>query len=620
MRITQQTASFSFPVFSRKILALGLVSAGLLIQGCNHLPNTGKVIQTEKAVTTAELVSSSPRLQSSAKTVIHQQDASPKITAARLDKSEIVKEHHPIIWDAMRNRFHLAEKNMGKYDKYIEFYQKRQKHFEASAQRSELYLYYIKSQVEARNMPMEIALLPLVESGFKANARSHKAAVGLWQFIPSTGKMYGLQQNWWFDGRRDVIKSTKAALDFLEHLYQKNNQDWLLALASYNAGYGAVLRAQKKYRKKHPNTPEATHLSFWQLQPYLPRETSHYAPKLLAAAHLIQYSKSYQLSLHPVANEPSFEVVKLNKQISLPAVASALKMDSRLLQQLNPGYLRQATPPKDDHFLLLPDEQLSTFQKQYQKDASRFTVAWQRHKIRPGDVLGKIAQKYGTSVRSIKRLNRLSSNRIRIGQTLLIPIADTSGQSIQLAEAADTPKAQKTSGRSHDSFSTYRVKNGDSLWKIARANNVSIQDLKRWNKLSGNATLRPRQILKIAAGINKVALSSNQVNYGQIKKTYQVKSGDNLSLIAMRNGVSVSQIRKWNQLAAKSLIRPGKKLIIWQGPETSKHREYRVKNGDNLWVIAKQHKVSTQKLAKYNSLSLKSLLKPGQVIKIPYQI
>lgn len=554
-----------FP-FPRTLLLSSLISGILLSQGCSSL-SSGTNQTAERSPQGEHKLSSLPQTDDKSADLVKEtlQNSSPKITPKIDTKQEIVQEHYDVVWPEIRSQFHLAQKNMGKYNKFIEFYKKRKKHLETSFQRAEPYLFYIKNKIDQKNMPMELTLLPLVESGFIPTAVSHKRAAGLWQFIPTTGKMYGLDQNWWFDGRADIIKSTDAALSFLEDLHELNDGDWLLALASYNAGYGAVLKAQKRYRKKHPKTAEDTSLTFWQLQPYLPRETARYVPKLLATAHLVHHAKTYNINLHPVNNNPYFDSLILQKQVALPAIAKALKIPNSKLQALNPGYLRSATPPASTdgrYHLLLPTEYTAKFKKLFAQNPEQFTVRWQRYKVKQGDVLGKIALNFKTQVNAIKVLNRLKSSRIRVNQTLLIPIADQ-----RITQNNRTAQRQKAKNMVASSESSQNF--------VVRSEKSKL-----------------------------------------IKKHYLIQKGDVLSLIAKQFDVSVQQLKKWNALKTNQ-IRAGKKLVIWQTPKALKHKNYKVKTGDNLWLIAKNHRVSTKTLANYNALSLKSTLQPGQVLKIP---
>lgn len=618
------------PRSKHKLIYASILSSVLLMQGCTQLPESKDDQNAFEQLPTKNLSESSEQIALTSKAPI----ANVKITEKNISSKEIIKEHYPVIWPEIQGQFHLATHHMGQYDSFIEFYQQRNKHLVASFNRSEPYLFYIKNEVAKRKMPMELALLPLVESGFAPKARSNKKAVGLWQFIPSTGKMYGLQQDWWFDGRSDIVKSTDAALTFLQDLHKQNNGDWLLALASYNAGYGAVLKARKRFFKKHPEIPETSTLDYWQLRPYLPKETANYVPKLLAVAHMVQYAQEYELDLHPVNNEPHFGVYPIDKQISLPEVALALNLPVEALYQLNPGYLRAATPPSEGFHILLPENKLTEFDTLFQTQPERFVVNWQRHKIKSGDVLGSIAKRYGTSIKAIKSLNNLSSNRIRINQTLLIPIAVANSSSNNnhqtadkgttvtaiLAENSTTVKHPQTTFATAQSVIDYKVKAGDSLWKIAQQHNISLEQLLQTNQLQAKTTLKLNQTLKIV--IDRSQNTPKDSIQKQAKQTprlveHKVAKGEVLSIIAENYGVSLSQLKQWNALSS-SVIKPGQTLKLWLRANTPKHKEYLVKHGDNLWVIAKSHQINLQKLAQYNSINAKIPLKPGQVLKIPY--
>ncbi|BBP45745.1 lytic transglycosylase [Thiosulfatimonas sediminis] len=539
---------------------------------------------------------------------------------------EVTKpEPHTNLWATFSGSFDLVYANEGHFEHSVSYYKKRQKHLIEVSKRAKPYLYYIVEEVKARNMPLEIALLPMVESGFKAHAKSHAQALGLWQFMPATGKSLGLENNWWYDGRRDVVKSTEAALTYLQRHYD-NTQDWLLALASYNAGYGNVLKAIKRYQAQNAKTE--TMPSFWQISPYLPRETQNYVPALLSIAYLIEHNTKYDIAIEPIANQPFFDVIELNHQISLSAVAANTKISADLLAKLNPAYVRQATPPQGPHHILLPIEKQSLFNQAYRQNAQSFEVHWQRHRIQNGDYLGKIASHYGTSVNAIKKLNRMNSNFLRVGQTLLIPIVSDNSSLIATnksnplktlqpsASAPAAPMPVKSEAQKHNKPSSspsiqekiiYQVKSGDTLSEIAQQNGVEIQQLREWNRLAKNAPLHIGQTIVM----DKAAMQNQQL-------IHQVKSGETLSEIALAHGIEVKQIMAWNQLSSAKNIRPHQELRIWLGPKMSKHQQYIVRNGDNLWAIAKEFELSVEGLAQYNQMTLKTLLQPGQVIKIPF--
>lgn len=508
------------------------------------------------------------------------------------------------VWQAFNNQFRLANRDFGKYDKYIEFYKKRKPYLETVSRRAQPYLHYIYEEVQKRQIPFEIALLPIIESSFKASARSSQRAVGLWQFIPSTAELYDLDRSWWYDGRKDITKSTQAALNYLEKLQRLNNGDWLLALASYNAGLGNVYKAQRKFRKANKQIKDIAEYqpNFWQIQKYLPKETQAYVPKLFAVAYLVDNAKRFNIKLAPVANQQFFTKIKLDKQVALNQVASLSGTSKELLKTLNPGYHQMATPPTGPHDLLLPTDKAEQFRQQLNSNQDIYAIQWHKYKIRSGDSLGIIAQKHKTSLNIIKALNGMKNSKIRAGKTLLIPIpADKTGLvETQFANTKQLAQSKQKNQPKH----WHTVKTGDSLWKLARYYNVSTATICQWNNISIKSPLRSGQ---------KIAIHSHK--YGT-KITHKLKNGENLWLVAKRYKVTTQDIAGWNQISTKKVLQPGMNLTIWTPKKINQHI---VKNGDNLWLIAKNNQLSAQQLAKFNKLSLQKPLQPGQVILIPYE-
>jgi membrane-bound lytic murein transglycosylase D len=292
----------------------------------------------------------------------------------------------------MRSGFQLDGQNHRFVRPYIDWYAKHQAYLDRVAERARPFLYDIVQEIEARGMPMEIALLPIVESAFQPFAYSPGRAAGIWQFIPATGKHYGLKQNWWYDGRRDVPKATTAALDYLERLAKRFDGDWLLALASYNSGEGRVARAVKKNKKKGKPT------DFWSLD--LPKETEGYVPKLLAISAIVQNRKAHGITLTSIPDEPYLEQVDIGSQIDLALAAELAELPIETMYQLNPAYNRWATDPKGPHRLLLPIHKADAFREALTKVDKKNRVRWERHRIREGETLGHIARKFQTSCSS----------------------------------------------------------------------------------------------------------------------------------------------------------------------------------------------------------------------------
>ncbi|MDJ0738460.1 MAG: transglycosylase SLT domain-containing protein [Gammaproteobacteria bacterium] len=341
--------------------------------------------------------------------------------------------------------------------------------------RAEPYLYHIVDAVESAGIPGELALLPAIESGFRPHAYSPDGAVGLWQFMPATGRMMGLKQDWWFESRRTVRASTAAAIAYLKRLNARFDGDWLHTLAAYNAGSAKVGRAIRRAGKRREPT------DFWSLD--LPGETDRYVPRLLALARVLGDPERHGLSLPEIADAPYFAVARTAGQIDLNVAAGAAGMPVEDLLGLNAGHRRWATPPDGPHELLLPADKVAEFERAVTALTTEQRLRWQRHTIRPGDSLNRIARDYAVTVDAIRRTNGLRGSRIRAGETLLIPLSDA----VTLASASSNRQARQRL--------RYRVRKGDSLYAIARRFQVSIKDLKRWNRVG--RYIRPGERLTV---------------------------------------------------------------------------------------------------------------------------
>lgn len=444
------------------------------------------------------------------------------------------------LWNELTDHFFIEPAHLTHFEDYLNYYQKSPSYFKRVSSRAKPYLHFILSEVKRRQMPYEIALLPIVESGYYPYARSYVDAAGLWQFMPATGYMYGLHKNWWYDGRQDVEKSTLAALDYLQALYKQNNYDWLLALAAYNSGYGNILKAKKRYLKKHPNGLA----SFWNIRDYLPKETQHYVPQLLAISYLIRHRSQVGIELEPIPNKPYFAKVPLSNQISLTKVAQALDTQVDTLKTLNPGYLRLATPPSrsKNYALLLPIDKITTFNQAYQKSPQDFAVNWVQHKIKSGESLSVIAYRYHTSSKEIKRLNGMKTSFLRAGKTLLIPLP----KSHTLAEQP-LKKSQRYQGQQH----IHKVQSGESLWTIARYYNTTPRKLCEWNRISIRKPIRKGQ---------KLVIRSDR--YGK-ELSHTLKNGESLWVVAQKYRVTTKELCNWNGIKRSDILQPGTKITVW---------------------------------------------------------
>ena len=385
----------------------------------------------------------------------------------------------PDLWQRLRITFRLAnlEQDQRRLHYYEKWYAARPAYFTRLTERARWFLPYVLEQVEKRGMPGEIALLPAIESAFRPDAVSRSRAVGLWQFIAATGRHYGLRQDWWMDARRDVVQSTRAALDYLEFLVGEFNGDWELALASYNAGEGTV-RRQMRHNLKH-NRP-ANYLSLT-----LRRETTNYVPKLLAVRNIIKHPERYGITLKPLPDRPTLAVVDARSQTDLAVAASLIHLDAAQLRYFNQGYKRGVTPPNGPHSVVVPVEYAAAMDAALARIGAENRLRWTRHPVKKGEYLGRIARQYGVSVDSIMRTNQLTSTRIHPQQELRIPLSTDYQQ-----YAAATPEIRQ--GRK-----IHKVRRGDSLWRISRRYGVPITALTRWNQISETTLLHPGQSLVV---------------------------------------------------------------------------------------------------------------------------
>ena len=437
------------------------------------------------------------------------------------------------LWMHIANNYSFANGDYPQIQAHIDWLARNQSYMDRITERGERYVYFILEQIKERNLPYELALLPAVESAYEPMAYSHSHAAGLWQFIPSTGKQYGLKRDWWVDQRRDIIASTEAALDYLQYLNNQFNGDWLLALAAYNCGEGNVRRAIAKNRRAGKPT------DFWSLK--LPRETRGYVPRLLALAKVIQKPAHFNLQLPQSPVQPAFEVVELPAQISLVKAAEIANVELNTIEYFNPAYKRLVTHPQGPHRLLLPTGHGEDFQQQL---ASLPMETWKpesQYQVKRGDSLYTIAKRHHLDVASLREYNHLSSNTLQIGQRLQIP---GSGVAVTMPGYS----------------TTYTVASGDSLWHIAKKHNVSVTDIKDWNNLV-SSRIKAGQQLTIASG--NLASNSSKDSRAVKKLTYKVRSGDSLSRIASKFYLSISQIVEWNKINRQAFLQPGQRLTLF---------------------------------------------------------
>ena len=463
------------------------------------------------------------------------------------------------LWQRMRDGFRLSHATDRKrvMDE-LKWYVNHPEYVERVTKRAAPHLHYIIEELEKRGLPLEFALLPIVESAYDPFAYSHSRAAGLWQFIPGTARVYGLKIDWWYDGRRDVRASTKAAIDYLEYLHNMLGEDWLLALAAYNAGQGNVLSSIRA--SKLP----ADEVNFWSLKVF--RETYTYVPRLLAISELINHPDRYHMTLPDVANKPYWEVVETMGQLDLNKAAELADVSSKEIYILNAGFNQWATHPDGPHELIIPVGKVDVFRERVSELPPTERLAWQRHKVSYGESLGAIANRYRTTVDTIRSANDIRGNLIRAGESLMIPAASPDADYAMSLSSRLATKQQTLETHYGSEPITYIVKPGDSFWEIAHKFDVGMRELAKWNGMGTTGLLHPGTELKIFKKTNNtnntqpVGLRANQVR----KLSYRVRKGESLSLIASKFNISVQSIKSWNDaLNVEKYIHPGDRLTLY---------------------------------------------------------
>lgn len=464
------------------------------------------------------------------------------------------------LWSVLREGFRLQGHDHARIKADLAWYQRHPAYLDRVVERATPYLYLIVEEIRQRDMPMEIALLPVVESAFQPFAYSHGRAAGLWQFVPGTGRRFGLRQTWWYDGRRDVAEATRAALDYLQYLHRHFDGDWLHALAAYNSGEGTVARAIRRNKRRGKPT------DYWSLD--LPRETEGYVPKLLAISRLVANPPAYGVILESIPDRPYLASVDVGSQIDLDLAAELAEISLEEIYLYNPGFNRWATDPKGPHRLLIPVEKAEQFRHNLAQYPDKERIAWKRHRVRQGEVLGALAERYATTVSLIRKVNRIRGNTIRAGQTLIIPVARKSLERYSLSAAQRLKRAQN---RQRGGYKLeYHVREGDTLWEIARKYGVGVMQLAKWNGMAPRDPLRPGRKLVIWTRDESKVSSINPAQFVHpfSRNTtrrigYTVRHGDSLARISQRFRVSIHSLKRWNKLDDGKYLQPGQRLTLY---------------------------------------------------------
>jgi len=464
------------------------------------------------------------------------------ITASRPDKKSkrsgsAQKGAQDDVWQVIKKELAFAHDIPDRrISEHLDWLNGNQAYFDNTLNRANLYLPYVVDKVISAGLPAEVALLPFVESAYNPMAISPSGAAGLWQFIPATGELFGLERNAWFEGRHDLVESTDAAIRYIQILNEQFSGDWLLTFAAYNSGPGTVQRAIEANQRKGLGT------DFWSLD--LSDQTRAYVPRLVALSKVITNPEDYGINRMHIPAKPSFEVVDLNTAVDLTQAARIMGMPAEDIQKLNPGYTRSVIPASGPSRILLPIDKKDDFLSQLSTLPNTSLAPKQQYVVKQGDTLAAIARRNGSSVKELSVLNGLAANSVlRIGQVLRLP-----GASPAPVSAPKPPAALASS---------YTVKPGDSIWSIAHAHNLSTRDLLAWNGLTPNSVIRPGQTLKFET---HATTSADR----QTVSNYEVKHGDSLYNIARQFRVQVKDLLAWNDLSSRATIKPGQQLKIYR--------------------------------------------------------
>jgi len=463
------------------------------------------------------------------------------------------------VWERIRDGLRWADASKDpRIDAQLRWYASNQEYLDRVVTRAQPYFRFIVDELERRDMPLELALLPIVESAYDPFAYSHGRAAGLWQFIPGTGRRYSLKLNWWYDGRRDVHESTRAALDYLQDLHDEFGGDWLLALAAYNSGEGRVHRAVRANAKAGKPT------DFWHLR--LPKETAAYVPKMMALKRLVTDPDAYGVALTPVTDAPYLARLEVPGQIDLAVAAGLAGISMREFYLLNPGYNRWASDPDGPHAVVVPHDAQAVFSDRLAKLPREEMVRWTRHTVAPGETLYSIAQKDRVSVEMLQMLNRIEGTAISVGQQLLVPTSALP-MSTYAGEFASALTGRLPDQPLVDQRITYGVAPGDDVWRVARDHGVSAAQIARWNGIGPNDPLAPGS--ELVVWLAEATADGNTVQpvvYEPLATTrtinYVVRRGDTLAVIAKRFGVTTGQLSDWNKVPKNKKLRRGQRLKV----------------------------------------------------------
>ena len=430
-------------------------------------------------------------------------------------KQNNISQNTNILNDQVLAYMNMHLKDLDKFDEYLND--------------SYYFLYFVIQELEKNNLPLELAILPYIESNYDPFSISSSGAVGIWQFMPRTGRLYQLDRSWWNEDRHDPFRSTEAAVKYLKYLYQRFDQNIYHTLAAYNAGPSLLDRRINQNKRRGMDT------DFWSLN--VPVQTKNYVPKYIALRELIFNSENYGVKLPQIPYEPVVKKISIPGQVEVLTLSEYLDIKPELLYKLNAGYTKWASAPEDESVFYIPSEKYILFEDEDNPFKNSNQINWISHIVQSGDSLWSLASKYDTEVKVIKKINYLNNDLLSINDTLLIPLS-------------------KSKSNNFIPYEMYIVSEGDTLWSIAKEYNIEIRDLSRMNSIDENSYLQLGQQLSIG---NK----NIHRNMESKKRTilYSVKQGDNLFKISELFDVSIRSIEEINNFNNTTLM-PGQIIKV----------------------------------------------------------
>ncbi|MGK7295141.1 MAG: LysM peptidoglycan-binding domain-containing protein [Candidatus Wenzhouxiangella sp. M2_3B_020] len=480
-------------------------------------------------------------------------EAFARLALPRRPAAEPIEPGSGQIWPRLTERFRIAECPDGSSAaRWAAWYAGNEDYMHRVLNRAQPWMHLIVEEIERRDLPGELALLPIVESAFDPFAYSHGRAAGPWQFLSGTARDFGIRIDDWYDGRRDFVAATSGALDYLVYLGELFDGDWALALAAYNAGQGRVRRAIRR------NAARGLGTDWNELR--LPRETLGYVPKLKGLGCLFREPARYAFVLPSMEDRPRVVAVPVEGPLDIVQLALHAELDPAELVTLNAGLNRHLLPPDGPDYLVVAAENAARVSDALADLPQAPQMNFKRIEVRRGDSLSVLARRHRTTVEALREVNGLSGDRLIAGQALKLPGA------VELSE----PEGDPEYARVYREFTAlqqqllptdrfiHRVRSGESLWVIARRYGVSVHEVQQMNGLGPSTLIRPGQRLVIETD-NKVAPPSTSPG------RYVVRQGDSLWLISRRHRVGLDELMRWNDLSADSVLRPGQELVIRRG-------------------------------------------------------